>query len=145
VVWKPGRKTDTICCIYVAGVVGRVFDEAAKWTSKAWARFMVPDSEPWGMVNECVAAGIGRAYTGTPQPGKWYVVQGWSGLVNGQVVDGSSGHQWIQWGPDLLCEANTYTDEDADGKSTDEGAVAWKHRAWDPKHDEVRLVELFTP
>ncbi len=145
VVWTTGLKTKTVCCVFVAGVVGRVYDKTAQWSANAWQRFMVPASEPWGMNNECVAAGIGVAYSGTPQVGKWYVAQGWNDLQNGQVVTGSKGHQWLQWGPDLLVEANTYTDEDADGSSTDPGAVAWRHRAWSSqssKYQEIRLVEL---
>jgi hypothetical protein len=146
VVWAKGKKTDTVCCVFVAGVLGRVYDKTAKWTSNAWSRFMVPASEPWGMVNECVAAGIGVAYTGVPKADKWYVVQGWNDLVNGQYVDGKSkGHQWLQWGPDLMAEATTWTDEDANGASDDVGAVAWRHRTWDAtrqRYQEVRLVEL---
>lgn len=145
VVWAPGKKTKTVCCVFVAGIVGRVYDKQAQWTSTAWQRFMVPASEPWGMINECLASGIGVPHTGTPKAGKWYVVQGWSGLVDGQVVTGSTGHQWLQWGPDLLVEATTYTDEDADGSSTDAGAVAWRHRSWSAqssRYTEVRLVEL---
>jgi hypothetical protein len=143
IVWAPGKKTDTVCCVFVAGVIGRVYDKTAKWSSTAWQRFMIPASEPWGPVNEAIAAGIGKAYSGTPQPGKWYIVQKWTGLVNGQVVKGASGHQWLQWGPDLLVEANTYTDEDADGSATDEGAVAWRHKPWTAKPEDVKLVELF--
>jgi len=145
VVWGPGQKTRTVCCVFVAGIVGRVFDRTAKWTSTAWSRFMVPATEPWGMLTECVAAEIGTAFTGTPQPGKWYVVQGWNHLEKGKVVAKSRGHQWLQWGPNLMVEANVYTDQDADGSLTDPGAVAWRHQAWVPqsaRYQEIRLVEL---
>ena len=145
VVWRAGQKTDTVCCVFVAGVVGRVYDAQAAWTPNAWQRFMVPANDPWGMADECVAAGIGAPYTGAPAANKWYVAQGWSGLVNGQVVPGSVGHQWLQWGPDLFAEANSYTDEDADGANTDAGGVAWCHQSWsaqETRFTEVRLVEL---
>ena len=146
VVWQPGKKTDTVCCVFVAGVIGCVYDKIAKWSADAWKLFMVPADKPWGMVEECIAAGIGTAYTGVPKAGKWYVVQGWKNLVNGKVVAGTStGHQWLQWGPDLMAEATTWTDEDANGSSDDAGAVAWRHRTWDKtrqRYDEVRLVEL---
>jgi len=146
VVWRPGQKTNTVCCVFLGGVVGRTFDATANWTADAWSRFMVPASDPWGMINECVEAGIAVPHTGPPQPGKRYLVQAWSNLDGDQVVPGISyGHQWIQWEPDLLVEANSATDEDADGISTDAGAVAWRHRAWadqSAKYDEIRMVEL---
>jgi len=148
VVWAPGKKTKTVCCVFTAGILGRVYDRTAVWTSNAWSRFMISDpNRPWSQLDECVAAGVTRATTGTPALGKWYIVQGWSGLVNGKVVSGSTGHQWLQWGPDLLVEATTYTDEDADGSSTDAGAVAWRHRSWGAqsnRYTEVRLGELLT-
>jgi hypothetical protein len=151
VTWAKGKQTDTVCCVFLGGVVGCVYDTArgtvpaAAWTPKAWSRFMVPADEPWGMITESVAAGIGTEFHGTPVAGAWYLVQGWSGLVNGAVVAGSKGHQWLQWGPDLMAEATTYTDENADGYSTDPGAVAWRHRAWSVqagRFDTVRLVAL---
>ena len=136
VVWAPGKLTTTVCCVFVAGILGRVYQTTAHWTANAWQRFMVPADDPWGMVNECVAAGIGTAYTGTPAAGKWYVVQGWNGLVNGQVVEGSSGHQWLQWGPDRLAQATL----------TSAGGITWTYRAWSPtRYQEIRLVELITP
>lgn len=148
VVWRPGAKTTTVCCVVVAGVLGRVYDADARWSSRAWQRCMVPADEPWAMLAEFVDAGIGVVVPSPPQPGRWYAAQGWKGLVGGKVVAGSSGHQWLQYGPDLLVEATTWTDEDADGKSTDPGAVAWRHRTWSAqlaRYDEVRLVELREP
>lgn len=148
VVWQPGKKTDTVCNVFLAGVVGCVYENSARWTADAWAMFMVPVDHPWGMIEECVAAGIGIEHIDPPRSNKWYVAQGWSGLVNGKVVAGSTGHQWLQWGPDLLAEATTWNDEDADGNSTDPGAVAWRHRSWADqvkRFDEVRLVALNVP
>jgi len=143
VVWKPGSKTDTVCCVFVGGIVGRVYDKIAKWSQNAWTRLMVPVDDPWGMVEEAIAAGIGKAYSGTPLEGRWYIVQKWTNLQNGQVVPGvSSGHQWFQWGPDLIIEANSCSDEDANGSSGDEGAVAWRHHAWNQDPKNVRIVEL---
>ena len=148
VVWRKGLKTDTVCCVFVGGVVGCVYDKTANWTADAWQLFMVPVDHPWGMVEECIASGIGDAYLGSPQANCWYVAQGWSGLVDGKVVPTSKGHQWLQWGPDLMVEATTWNDEDGDGSSTDPGAVAWRHRSWVDqvkRYDEVRLVVLRTP
>jgi len=143
VVWTPGKKTRTVCCVFVGGVLGRVYDRVATWTPNAWSSFMITDpARPWSLFDECVAAGVATPATGAPAPGKWYVAQGWSGLQNGRVVSGSTGHQWLQWGPDLLVEANSATDEDADGSSTDAGDVAWRHRTWSAqagRYDEVRL------
>ena len=65
--------------------------------------------------------------------------------MNGQVVAGSKGHQWLQWGPDLLIEATTWNDEDANNLSDDLGGVAWRHRSWadqSSRYAEVRLVAL---
>jgi hypothetical protein len=146
VVWAPGKKTKTVCCVFVAGVMGRVYDKTAQWTPNAWSRFMILDpAQPWSMADECIAAGVARTFSGTPIPGKWYILQGWNGLQGGQVVAGSTGHQFFLWGPDLVLEATTYTDEDADGSSTDPGAVAWRHRAWSAtvsRYQEIRVVEL---
>jgi hypothetical protein len=146
VVWAPGKKTDTVCCVFIGGIAGRVYDKTAKWSQNAWAHFMVPADDPWGMVEESLTAGIGKAYTGTPQDGRWYIVQKWTNLVDGKVVEGvSHGHQWFQWGPNWIIEANSCSDEDANGSSTDEGAVAWRHHAWNQDPKNVRVVELFTP
>lgn len=150
--WAIGKKTDTVCCVVLAGVVGCVYDSArgavpaAAWSVKAWKNMMVQDvAAPWSVTDECLAAGIGTLHTGAPVAGRWYVAQGWKGLVNGQIVEASTGHQWLQWGPDLMVEATTWTDEDGDDRSTDPGAVAWRVRTWakqSARYDEVRLVAL---
>lgn len=147
VVWKPGAKTRTVCCVFVAGVLGAVYP-AARWLPGAWAAMMVPADRPWGLVDAVVGAGLGREWEDAPMPQQWYVAQGWNGLVDGKVVAGSSGHQWLQYGPGVMLEATTWTDEDADGKSTDAGAVAWRRRDWAAqvaRFDAVRLVALMDP
>lgn len=146
--WSPGRKTKTICCVFVAGELGCVYEQTARWTANAWQRFMVPTDDPWGMLDESVEAGIGTLFTGVPQSNRWYVVQGWNGLIDGKIVASSRGHQWLSWGPDLIIEATTLTDEDGDGSSDDPGQVAWRHRSWvdqAKRYEEVRLVELRAP
>jgi hypothetical protein len=147
VVWRPGQKTRTVCCVFVGGVLGAVYP-AAKWHPGAWALMMVPAVAPWGLVDAVVAAGVGREWEDAPMPEQWYVAQGWSGLVDGKVAPGSRGHQWLQYGPGVMLEATTWTDEDADGKSTDAGAVAWRRRDWTAqvaRFDSVRLVALVDP
>ena len=130
--------------MFVGGVLGAVYP-AAKWHPGAWALMMVPAVAPWGLVDAVVAAGIGREWDDVPMPAQWHVAQGWSGLVDGKVVAASRGHQWLQHGAGVMLEATNYTDEDADGKSTDAGAVAWRRREWAAqlaRFDRVRLVAL---
>jgi hypothetical protein len=147
VTWGIGNKTKTVCSVQLAGILGCVYDAVAKWSANAWANMQIFDAaKPWSVIDELIAAGVGRAYVGVPQVGKAYACQGWKGLVDGKIVAGkSTGHQFIMLGPDLLLESTTWTDEDGDGNSTDLGASAWRHRAWAKtvsRYDKVRLVEL---
>jgi peptidoglycan hydrolase-like protein with peptidoglycan-binding domain len=146
VVWVKGKKTDTVCSVQLGGILGCVYDKTAKWSTSAWGNIQIFDAaRPWSMIDELIAAGVGKAYSGTPQVDKCYAFQGWKGLVNGKVTSSSSGHQIILVGPNLVLESTTWTDEDGDGNSTDPGASAWRHREWAKtvsRYDEVRLVEL---
>jgi hypothetical protein len=149
VTWAVGKKTDTVCSVQMAGILGCVYDKIAKWTANAWANMQIFDAaKPWSVIDELIAAGVGVPFVGVPQAGKAYACQGWKGLVGGKIVSGSSGHQFIMLGPDLMLESTTWTDEDGDGNSTDPGASAWRHRTWAKtasRYDEVRLVELVNP
>jgi hypothetical protein len=146
VVWAPGKKTKTVCSVFLGGIVGCVYDKVAKWTPDAWKHIQVQSADhPWSMIDELVAAGVGIEHIDAPLANKWYAAQAWTGLVNGKIVAASRGHQFFLWGPDLIAEATTYTDEDANGASDDAGQVAWRHRTWDKtksRYDQVRLVAL---
>lgn len=147
VVWKPGRKTDTVCSVLIAGVLGRVFPTV--WPAGSYALIQVPVDRPWGLIDAVVAAGHGREVA-QPFARTWHVWQGWTALdaAGRYVPNVSKGHQGFLAPDGRLLEATTWTDEDGDGKSTDPGAVAWRLRAWPvhvARYDRVRLVELFEP
>lgn len=152
-VWKPGRKTDTVCSVFLAGVLGCVYPNS--WAPKSYELIQVQvvngEVRPWGLVEAIVASGYGREIAhgdpcAPPWSPRWCVWQGWNGLTpDGKVGPASEGHQGFLAPDGRLLEATTWTDEDADQKSTDPGAVAWRIRPWS-KHLEryarLRLVEL---
>lgn len=149
VTWQKGKKTDTVCSVQLGGILGCVYDAVAKWSEKAWANIQILDADrPWSMIDELISASVGVAYVSIPEADKVYAAQGWNGLENGKIVSGSSGHQFIMVGPDLILESTTWTDEDANGSSTDPGDSSWRHRPWSEtvnRYEELRLVELVSP
>ena len=134
VVRRYGESTPaaTDCCTFVAGVLSRACP--GKWPADAWAQMMILDAgRPWSTVECPIGAGVAVA-AAEPEPGRWYVAQGWSGLRLGRVEQGATGHTWLQWGADRILEASSRA-----------GKVTWTERAWADqrrRYDEVRLAHL---
>lgn len=132
VVRERAEPQATDCCTFAAGVLSRALPGA--WPADAWSQMMILDAgRPWSTIECPIAAGVAELVS-EPAPGRWHIVQSWSGLRLGRVAPGASGHTWLLWGPDAVLEASSAA-----------GRVRWAERSWADqcrRYDEVRVAWL---
>jgi hypothetical protein len=140
--WDPGEGKWINCSPMTGALLGAAFPKA--WQPQDWAALQVLPSNPWSPIDVAVLRGVG-SYVNEPLPNRWHLVQQWSGLVNGQIAPGCSGHAVLQYGLDRQLQATTWVDLDGDGKRTDTGRVTWTEYPWvdfAKRHTENRLCVL---
>lgn len=132
----------TDCTTMILGILARVYRDAPWMRRVSQGRMEIGDrAHPWSNLDELVRLGIARALPeGTaPEMGRWHVAQGWSGLVEGVVVDASRGHSWMPFGRFRVFECTT--------RASVRG-VSWNDSSWTTqaaRHEHARLVVLEPP
>lgn len=105
---RDARGPAADCCVWARDVLSVAYglehlehpELDALWCIWRAADGTVPLSRTWGPVRAAAEVGISEATVTLPRRGRWHLCQGWSGLDQGRVVEGSAGHTWLWFAVD---------------------------------------------